>query len=365
MSEARIVVTSVVRHGGSEGTSGFVRVVDLARRRTLMKSATLESAYRANDLNPRGGLRGARGIGVHGDRLLIANTEQIMIFDLSWNLVGKISHPLMAGVHEILTEEDGIWVTCASTDLLLKFAWTGELLTDWEWRRDESLRAALGFENLPAVNRALDYRNPDCLRQIVSNIVHLNGVSRGSEGLIVSLGRILSVAEYRKLKLTRFMGVVGKSVGVKPRQQKLSPLPASTIENSSSALVLLQEDGSTKVLKKIMGLRVPNHNVIETEGCLVYNDTNGNRVVRTSIADKGSEMAVTIPGMPAFVRGMAQLSQHQFLVVSQRPAAIYQVDFQTGDLEPACPLYGHPDETVHAICILPARFNDPPARWEL
>lgn len=360
----RAVITSVVRHSEGEVASGFVRVIDLDDQKTLAKSATLETRYRSKDPNPRGGLRGARGIAVHGDRLVIANTEQIMIFDLSWKLVGRISHPLMGGVHDILAEEDGIWVTCTSADLLLKFAWNGELLMDWEWRRDENLLASLGFQVMPPVNRAVDYRNPDSSRDIVGNIVHLNAINRGSEGLLISFGRVISAGTYRKLKLRRLIGSIAKSVGVRPRKKKkLGDLPVGRIEKSSSALILLRKDGSTKILKKIVGTSLPNHNIIESAGLLVYNDSNGNRVVRTPIGDD-EEMAVSIPGARPFVRGLAQLSQHRFLVGSQGPAAIHEVDFQTGGSKVAYLLDGEPNESVYGICLLPSRFNDPPAKIE-
>ncbi len=122
-----------------------------------MKSAVPESVHRAKDPNPRGGLRGARGVTTDGARLVIANTERLLVFDQYWKLVGDITHPLMGGVHDILAEVDGIWITCTNADLLLKLDRTGKMVADWEWRVDRSLVAGFGFRGLPKVDRTPDY----------------------------------------------------------------------------------------------------------------------------------------------------------------------------------------------------------------
>jgi hypothetical protein len=80
-SVARAIVTTVVREAGMYEPSGFVRVVDLERRSVVRCWPMVESRRRALDTNPRGGLRGAKGVGVHGDRLVVANVERLFVFD--------------------------------------------------------------------------------------------------------------------------------------------------------------------------------------------------------------------------------------------------------------------------------------------
>lgn len=364
IGDCRLVVTSVIRHAGLNQRSGFVRVVDFGRSTVLLKSP-IESAYRANDPNSRGGLRGARGVATYGDQILISNAEQIMVLDSAWKLIGRITHPLMGGVHDILAEEDAIWATSASSDLLLKFDWNGKLRDCWEWRLDEGLRETFGLDKLPPVDRSIDYRNPGIMRSAVHNVIHLNAVTRGAEGLLLSFGRILSAAEYKKARFKSVLGSVAKGVGLKQRTQRLSDLPSNKIEGSSWAAVLLRDDGRAKVMKRLEGIRVPNHNIVQVGDMLVYNNTNGNRVVATSLNNNMPERVVNIPGNPGFVRGMAQLDRNNLFVGSQKPAAIYQVDLLTESILANCLLDGEPNETVYAVCILPGRFNDPPAELEL
>ena len=58
----RIAVTSAVRHAGAADFSGYVRMVDLGSGEVALKAPIPESGRRADDPNPRGGVRGAKGI---------------------------------------------------------------------------------------------------------------------------------------------------------------------------------------------------------------------------------------------------------------------------------------------------------------
>lgn len=358
-------MTSVVRHAGQAGASGFVRVIDGESKKVLMKSPVPESVHRAQDPNPRGGLRGARGISTCGDRLVVANTERLWIFDSSWKLVGTITHPWMGGIHDILAEDDGVWVTCTSADLLLKVDWEGRVLSDWEWRQDKRLLGEFGFRTLPAVDRALDYRDPESGRAGVHNIVHLNAVTRGTAGPLLSFGRILSPKTYQKKRWQSLIGSIAQSMGVKRRlaNSPHDPQPSvapGILAGSSSAIVCIRADNSAAVLKRVTGIGVPNHNVVQIDNRLVYNDSNNNCLVAAALDGNRSDHAIKIPGQPGFVRGLAQLDRDTFFVGSQNPAAVYQVDLNAGAVRSSFLLDGAPNESVYGICLVPPTFNDPP-----
>ncbi|CAN5780194.1 hypothetical protein BH23GEM7_BH23GEM7_39530 [soil metagenome] len=361
------IVTSVVRHAGQLDASGFVRVVDLDSRRVVMKSLLPEARHRASDPNPRGGLRGARGVAALPDRLVIANAERLFIVDSSWRRLGEITHPWFGGVHDILGEEEGIWVACTSADLLLKVDWEGRLLAEWEWRRDERLVEALGFLRLPPVDRRVDYRDPQSMRGGVRNTVHLNAVSRGTDGLLLSFGRILSPAAYRRRRLAATVGRLAVAAGIRGRRRPNSSGVAAhvgTTAGSSAALVQLREDGSAAMLKSIPGTSVPNHNVIQIGDALVYNDSNADNVVATWLDGRHPDRVVRIPGDPGFVRGLARLDGDTILVGSQAPAAIYLVNLRTGRVEAAIPLEGQSNESVYGIALIPPTFDPPPSRLD-
>ena len=361
MESLQLVVTTVVRHAPLGQPSGYVYLVDFLNKRTLMRRPVPESRFRFKDANPRGGLRGAKGVSVFGDRLVVANTDSLTVFDPTWKVAAKLSDPLMGGVHDVLAEEDGIWVTCTHADLLLKLDWSGRRLSCWTWRQATKLAAELGFQHPPAFDGSRDYRDPDSKRGGVRNIVHLNAVSRGSEGLLLSFGRVLSTEAYRKQMVESFLTKVALAFRLR-RWAHASPFHAlerlrvpglrGKFYGSRSCLVLLRPDGTTKILRWDNQALEPNHNVVQVGPRMVYNDTNNHRVVAVGVGPKRDERRVTIPGAPPFVRGLAHLRDQVMLVGSQAPTAIYAVDLATGRIESSCELKSG-REAVYAIACLP------------
>ena len=373
-SVARAIVTSQVREASFDEPSGFVRVVDLERGEVTWTSTVPESTHRAGDPNPRGGLRGAKGVGVHGDRLVVANTERLFVLDTEWRLVAQLTDRRVAGVHDLLCEAEGIWVTSASADALLRFGWNGDVEDEWTWRREPRLAAALGFDRPLPFRPVLDYRDPAVVHTGVHGIAHVNGVARGSDGLLVSLGRILSPPTVRALRVRAAAARLARRVGLGPaaiarvrarRARRLARgthVPVQRFPGSSFALVALGEQ--PRVVLRITGVTVPNHNVLEEDGLFVYNDSNGSRLVGVDRATATECHAAAVPGTPPFARGLAALGNGRFLVGSQRPAAIHTVDLREGRVVGSIALGGRERESVYAIALLPSRFDDPPRRFE-
>jgi hypothetical protein len=362
----RIAVTSAVRHAGSADFSGFFRLVDLETGRTLLKTSIPESAWRADDPNPRGGVRGAKGVSAHGDRLVVANSERLFVFDPAWSLVEEITHPLLGAVHDVLAVEDGIWVTCTACDLLLKVDPSGRPVETWSWRADPELVSALGFDSLPPFDPDLDHRDPRVAQQGVHNAVHLNGLARTDDGLLLLFGRILAPAlvkqRLRKAGLARTLARVGIS---RPLPTKPTPVPASTIPDSSFAIVERPDDGRPRVLLHGGGIAVPNHNVAELEGTIVYLDSNGGRLVAWDPADEVERMSVPIPGSPSFARGLVRIGERAYLVGSQAPLALHAVDLDAGEVVATVELDGEPNESVYGLEVVPEAFGSPPAAERL
>jgi hypothetical protein len=358
--EQRLVATSVIRQAGAQAASGFVRVVSLPDGQVLMKCPMPPSEYQSRDPNARGGLRGVRGVSIYGDRLVIANTERLFVFDSQWAPVSEITHPWMGGVHDILAEADGVWVTCSASDLLIKMSWSGEVLADWEWRADTGLVAQLGLKNMSRVDRSLDYRNPESARDGVRNIGHVNGVARGSGGLLISLGRILSPAALNRAQFKSLLGRVAKGLRLPMRNGSGGGGGIGAIEGSSSAIVRIDGDGKALLCTQILNMRVPNHNVLEVDDWLVYNDTNSGRIVATSTAEPNRVHAVAVPGGPSFARGLAHVDGLKFWVGSQSPLAVYEVELQDDKVLSTVLLDGDANESVYGLCLLPGHFANPP-----
>jgi hypothetical protein len=326
----RVLITSAVRWAWISDVSSYFRILDLDRERVTFIAPVPESEWREHDPNPRGGARGARGVSVYEDRLVIANGERLFVFDTSWRLVAQLTHPMLSNVHDVLAEEDGIWVTACGCDMLVRVSWEGELVDWWSFRSDRSVYRLLGYRrrNLPRVSPDLDYRDPR-VQAASADVVHLNGVVRGSDGLLLSFGCV-----------------------------------TNTGDENASAIVLLGEQGRfgrrrASLLLHKRGAAVPNHNIGEEDGLLVYNDSNANRLVAVDVATGEERVAVDIPGDPGFARGLARIGPGRWLVGSQAPLAVYEVDLGRREIVATHELGGVENETVYGICVLPERFGDP------
>jgi hypothetical protein len=349
----RIVVTSAVRHAGHERFSGYVRLVDADSSDVLHTEPVPESPWRGVDPNPRGGTRGAKGVSVHGERLVVCNSDSLFVLDERLQPVSTFSHPLTGAIHDVLAEESGIWVTCTNADLLARFTWDGELAETWSWRDDPLLVRELGFGSLPPTDRTLDYRDPRVLQAGVTNVVHLNAVTRGDDGLLLSFGRILSPDEVARRQRMARLGRAAARLGVvRKRKSETTAAPASAIPGSTAAIVELRADGSTRLRAAQANVAVPNHNVIERNGTLLYNDTNAGRLVAGAVS-------VPTPGNPSFARGLAHLRDDVFLVGSQHPLAVHAIDAAAGELVETFQLGGEENESVYAIAVLPETFALP------
>lgn len=356
----RIVVTSAVRHAGNEAFSGYLRMVDLDSGAVLHTEPVPESPWRSVDPNPRGGTRGAKGVSVHADRLVICNSDSVFVLDDRLSLVSTFSHRLAGAIHDVLAEEAGIWVTCTNADLLVRFTWDGEPAETWSWRDDPALVRELGFGSLPPLDLSLDYRDPRVLQGGVTNIAHVNGVARAADGLLVSLGRILSPGEVARRRRMARLGSIAAKLGVTRRHKPdSSPTPAGRIPGSSSAIVLRRDDASAVALLRLADVDVPGHNVLERGGSLLYNDTHSARLV---VFDPRTADAayIDVPGDPSFARGLAHWHDSVYLAGSQRPLAVHAIDVELGSVTRTFELDGAENESVYAIALLPDTFAEAP-----
>ena len=374
----RVAVSSVFRNVPPALESGRLRVIDLDSGETLLSAPVPQSAYRVADPNPRGGLRGARGVSFTGDRFVLANTERLFVFDRQWQMLSELSNSWTADIHEILAEPDGIWVSCAACDLLLKLGWDGAVLASWSWRNDQSLVTEFGFDSLPEVKQGLDFRDPRQRGHAVHDVAHLNAVTRARDGLIVSLGRVLTPRAYRSRRLRRRIRhaaarapITRPAMAAQTRRHlsrmRADPLPAPYRQPGSSALVLVSDPaaGATQPARVALrqdGIEVPNHNACEAGDLLVYNDTNGGRLVAHDRRNGSPRRSVDVPGNPGYARGLARLGDETFVVGSQRPAALHTIDLAAGRVTSSVILGRDPWECVSSVAVIPDSFDDPPQR---
>ena len=100
----KILISTIVRNAHHTERSAAICLLDLPTA-SVRRLAVPEAAHRNSDLNPRGGMRGARGVAVAGDEIFVANYGSILRYDREWNLKSIISHPHCADIHDIAIHE--------------------------------------------------------------------------------------------------------------------------------------------------------------------------------------------------------------------------------------------------------------------
>lgn len=363
-------VSTIVRGAVSDEQSSFLRLVDLDGARVVATVGIPESRGRTTDPNPRGGHRGARGVGAAADRFVVAVHDRLFVLDPAWQLVGEISHPWMGGIHDLLVVDDGIWVNATAASLLIKVDWDGELVERWHWASDAELSRVLGFRRPPTFDASIDYRTA-AYGLGAHDVIHMNAVVEDGSGLLLSFGQIRSPAIQRWQGLrSRAMHLAERLPGIRQlagwlRARRMDAgeartVPAPSKRAASHAIVSLElsqgRAGRSELVWHQRGITTPKHNVARIGGTLAFNDSE----VGLAVLDphsSGVEFTIPVPGSPPFSRGLAPLGEGQCLVGSQRPTSVHRLDLSRREVLQSIELGGHPGETVYAVCAVPPGFS--------
>jgi hypothetical protein len=145
----------------SEGGSLFKLNWD---KKTIAREVPIIPAEPAldHDPNARGNVRGCRGIRVVGDNVIAADYHTLNFFDRELNLKRRMSHYLMAGLHEIdiagPPDDPSVWVTSTTLDAVLKYRLEdGSKETEFWPRETREFQEILDVEPLP-VDKSIDNR---------------------------------------------------------------------------------------------------------------------------------------------------------------------------------------------------------------
>lgn len=321
----RVVATTVVRASefGRQET-GFVYDVDFDTGRAHSRIPVPAPARPASDDNPRGGIRGGRGVAFTPDGVVIATYDTLVRFDDAWNPVDVLESPLFAGLHEIEWDGTGFWVTATAIDALVRVEGAAASVA---WDPHVEAAAALG---LPG-------RDPDLLERCrAENAVvprldhcHLNGVTRRRGDIVLHLGLVRRRRSLHS-RLARRLHVAppGESLVVRLNG---SPLP--------------------EILVRLRGGDLPTHNgQFVATGRIAVNDSTAN-TLRVFAADTGAQLrAFPMPG--TWLRGLEPVGDG-YALVGTAPASIHLVDLATGEIERSVALAADPNEAVHGLAVEP------------
>lgn len=370
----RFLITTVCRHSGPGEPSGFLCEVDLDSSRLLNRCPVTEPDHLHDDPNPRGGLRGARGIGFRDGIAYVANHSSVLCYDESWNPVGEISHPSCASVHDIFFEGEMLWVTSTRNDLLCGFDSAGVLRRHVNLRALPIVRDRLQwsvpnrFTDDQIVKGSTDFRDPRTHTYEKYDGAHVNSVCFLPSGaMLVLLGLVWSrggqflftVKRHMKKArvwdpLVRLNRLAARAVGM---SRPIHSEAMIELAKGASAVVKIERDGAVQVIRVMPHAAAPAHSLrTGPDGSVMMCDTNSGQVVGFDPQD-GRDIERVDVGRQ-FLRGLHLCRDGGLLVGMQNRLVL--LDRETASIRAEIEISGNPNECIFDVKPLPAVFGSLP-----
>lgn len=346
----KLAATTVIRHSviGQEAT-GQLLVIDWDRGEIEKSMPVRLPKYPSSNTNPRGGIRGGRGIKFWKDHCYVANYDTVFVYDKNWAQIAEISHPLATDIHEIDVDTQGLWLSCSRYDLILQLSFKGNLLAHWHISSATGLMRKLKI-NVPPLDLNYDYR-----KNLPSGLdrTHLNCVQCQPDGsLIVHLGLV-----HPEGMLYRILRRVLPPPGFEAHRMGLLQRRFHEWARGSASYVVRlygADRSQIEILARFPALR-PNHNgQILDDGRVVVASERKELVVN----EAGTGRTLCRVPLPAkWVRGLVQIGPEK-LLVGIAPCAVLEVDLAEGRVLRQVAISDHPHEALHGLAVVPDNAPD-------
>jgi hypothetical protein len=336
----RVVATTVVRESvfGKQRT-GYIYDVDWAAQRVERRLPVPDPSFPQADDNPRGGVRGGRGVAVTRGGIIVANCDTLYRYDDSWNVVDSLSNPLFVGMHEIDWDGQHLWIAATGLDAVLKTTLEGHVEVAWDPHADETLDRFALMPRPHPIDGSVDYRKREAP---LLDQCHLNGVVRRDGDLIVNCGLV----RQRRPLVARTVRRVRAKLGVEDRGAWAKRLGRSLI-------LRVNATSNAKLLLEMELHAFPTHNgQLIDESLLIVNDSRDNTLRVYDLVDGSprERPQLTIPG--TWLRGLEPTGDGRVLVGSA-PASLMLVDVRKGVVEGSIELSSDANEAVHGLAVVP------------
>ncbi len=374
----RLLITTIRRNTPPTVPSGKIYLVDAEKQQVLQQSEMIEPAFREVDTNPRGGMRGGRGIAVGNGEIAIANASVIFRYDTHWNLRGIISNPSMAAIHDVMYDDESIWATSARNDLVFQYNLDGTLLRHFYLRDSSPATRALKWEPTPLLQPegvregAIEFRDPRTHSEETYDHAHVNSICRLEDGrLLVSMGLVLNSGFSTLLRIKSGLVKAGwwpslLSVNRAIRsalRMKKNPHSDLVVQpaRARSAIIELCPDGSHNLTLRLEGVTVPSHSLLALpDGSAAYLQTTSGEVVHFD-PQTGRILSAT-PITDGFLRGATRLPSDLLALGSKRELLTF--DLKKRRLAERLDISQDANESIYDIKILPEDFDNPPKAFE-
>ena len=379
MAMSRLIVTTVCRNTAPDEPSGYVYTVDPDTREVTGKCPIIEPPLTHADPNPRGGMRGAKGISFSADTIFIANHSSVFEFDSQWRLLREITHPSSAGIHDVLFREGALWVTSSRNDIVFEMDLNGGIKRHINLRTLRNVCAELAWKEPnrlsdDAIRKGtIDFRDPRSHKYEKYDGVHVNSVAFLPQGdLLIMMGLLWSRGQTGLFTLKKYLKkyklwqpLVWASCLLAlflPGEKKaMNTEMAVNLAKGKSAVVRLDRDGGARVVFVVADTNTPVHSLlVEEDGKVLFDDTSAGEIVRFD-PDTG-ETLMRLKATDKFLRGICKLKAGNRVAVGSREDLLL-VDLAEGRVEATITLTANPDEAVYDVHLLPDAFAPLPERF--
>ncbi|MBI5298005.1 MAG: hypothetical protein HY869_21220 [Chloroflexi bacterium] len=369
----RLIVGSAHRVIPSRQLSGYLYVVDLESRAVIQKTEGIDPPFRDFDSNPRGGMRGMRGIAAREGEIALSNYSGVFCFDRHWNLTRTFSHPVCASIHEVLFDGDGVMVASTGTDFFLRFDAQGGLTSAWFVHDDRVIARQAGIRKSPMTGRdmlssGIDFRDRRKPLSQEYDKTHLNSIDRCPNGdVLISLGQVVDAQFSTLTRLKAYLITLGVwewllkiNRGIRGllrlKKRKLSELVVQA-SRSRSAILRLSPDGKVRLVLLLENISNPSHSVRAlADGSAIYLDTTNGSVIHFD-AETGALLSTT-EVTDQFLRGAVRLPDGRFALGAGNEVLIF--DLALRQVVDRIRFSNNPLESVHGLNLLPPDFDLPP-----
>ncbi len=371
---AKYLITTVRRYAPFNEPSGYIYTVDFEHKKILKRSIFIEPEMREFETNPRGGMRGIKGIFVTDDHVAIANYSNVFLFDLNWQPKKVITHPSCAGIHDIIFSNNSIWVTSSRSDTLFSFDFSSKLL-DFVYLREKRVSSLLKGWGAPILLTAdkiqdgdIDFRDPRTHVLEDHDRAHVNSICELPDGdKLVSLGYLLDHTHATLLRVKTFLyrlgiwsTIVSFNQWLKRKFHQQTDLHSNLIvqpARGKSVILRMNREGEFEHSLTLPNLTVPSHSLVGlSDSTAIYLNTTDGSVVHFDPMSEEilSETRVT----DGFLRGAVQVDGEKFLLGSKGKLLLF--DLETKHVVEQMIITENPHESVYDIKLLPPKFAIPP-----
>jgi hypothetical protein len=373
-----VLVSTSRRHTSFKEPSGYLYAIDLEHQQVLRRCLVIEPALREVDTNSRGGMRGSKGISVRDDQIALSNFSIVFRYDPRWNLLGIMTHPACAGIHDVSFDGDALWVCSARTDMLLKFDLEGNLSRYYYLRKPSPALQSIGWK--PSVllkpnqihDGKIDFRDPRTHDSEDYDRAHVNGVCVLSDGTVLaSMGLILGTQFSTMLRVKRWLKqrgawstVMDVNRGVRSILRLKKRMHSELVVQPAkgrSAVLRISAEGDHALSLALSDITVPSHSLLAmpddtaiylntTEGAVIHFDPHTREILSSTKVTEG------------FLRGVTRLTEHTILIGSKQELLTF--DLEKNQVVSSMRFAEDSNEAVYDIKILPPHYSLPPESFE-